>query len=188
MDEENRILVRAIIEMLGSPKDHIEETIKDYVEKLKEDLDVKSAEIEPAKEQEKFFSTFVELEIYFDKLSDVIAFCFDSMPSSIEIIEPEEIKLQNNDLSNALNDLQAKNHELDMHVKNLKSTNQLLDQNGMNIFRNFVRYIAKDEAKTKEEISTIVGIPEGAIKIFLDRLVEANAVSLSDGKYKFENE
>ncbi len=34
-----KIRVRAIIEVLGKPKEHTEKTIRDYVEKIKEDND-----------------------------------------------------------------------------------------------------------------------------------------------------
>lgn len=189
MEENDKILVRFIIEMLGSPKEHIEKTMSDFVEKLKKDHEVKAVTIEPAKEQENnFFSTFVELDVYFTKLDELFAFCFDAMPSSVEVIEPETLRIKNHQITDALNELQAKNHELDMHVKNLRSANELIDKNAMNLFRNFVKFFTKESPKTTEEIAEVTGITEKSLKIFLDRLIESNTVSLKEGKYIVENE
>ena len=189
MDEdEQKILVRAIIEMLGAPKEHIEKTLADFVEKLKKEHEVKQVHLEPAKEQDQYFSVFAELEIYFKNVNDLIGFCFDAMPSSVEVIEPEKWQITNQDLSNALNDLQAKNHETDMLLKNMKSANKLLDQNTMNLFRNFIKYLTKDGEKSLDELSEATGIGSKYLKQFLDRLVENNMVSLTEGKYKFQDE
>ena len=129
-----KIVARVIIEMLGAPKEYIEKTLTDYIAKLKKDgIKIIKEEVEPAKKQNELFSTFVELDIEFEKLDDLMGFCFDSMPSSVEILEPEELKRTSTDLSNHLNDLQAKLHEVDMVVKTTRAQNAVLDKNAMNV-------------------------------------------------------
>ena len=188
MDEKPQILARVIIEMLGTPKEHIEKTMNDFIETLKGEREVKTVHLEPAKEQENFFSIFAEIELYFPNLQTIFGFCFDNMPSSIEILEPANLAINNNTLSNALNDLQAKNHEVDMLIKNLKSTNKLLDDNAMTLFRNFVKYLLKEGEKSAEEISEAIMIPTKDLQPFLSRLIEANIISLKEGKYVSKNE
>lgn len=188
MEENQKILARVIIEMLGTPKEHLEKTMQTFLEKIKGELQVKKVHVEPAIEQDTYFSIFAEIEIYFPKLESIFGFCFDNMPSSIEILEPQILTFKNHALSNALNDLQAKNHQNDMLIKNLKSTNQLLDQNAMNLFRNFVKYITKEEGKSVDEISQAISIPVKEVQPFINRLVEANVISLKQGKYIFQNE
>ncbi len=134
------ILVRTIIEMMGAPKEHIEKTLKDYVEKLKTDKEISivKEEIAPAKEQGKLFSVFAELDIRFRTAQKLVDFCFDSMPSSVEIIEPSQLTLDAGELSDTLNDMQAKIHRNDMIVKTLKAKGSLVDKNAKSLLRNFV--------------------------------------------------
>src|SRR3989344_1166139 len=89
-----QIRCRAIIEMLGAPKEYIDKILRDYIAKIKnEGAKIVSERYEEAVQQDKLFSNFVEMEILFDKPSQLLSFCFESMPSSIEIIEPEALVL-----------------------------------------------------------------------------------------------
>ena len=102
------IRCRAILEVIGKPKEHVEKTIKILVDKVKEDSEISIlnenyAEIQPL--EKTMFSTFVELEMVFKGLPAVTGFCFDFMPSSIDIEKPEQLTLKNRDLSNFFNDM-----------------------------------------------------------------------------------
>lgn len=187
-DEENakeRVLARVIIEMLGAPKEHIEKTLKDYVEKLKQDkdLEITKEDLAPAKEQNKLFSTFAELELWFKSPQKLVDFCFDSMPSSIEILKPESIALDSAGLSDTLNDLQAKLHNNDMIIKTLKAKNALLDKNAKAVLRNFVSFIVKDGPKTIEDFSKWMGIKPEQLKPFLHELIKENKLVEKEGRY-----
>lgn len=179
------ILVRAIIEMLGAPKEHIEKTLKDYIEKLKSEskFRIVKADIEPAKEQGKLFATFAELEIRFNAVQDIIDFCFDSMPSSVEIVEPMELKIDAAKLSDTLNDLQAKLHRNDLIVKTLKAKGTVLDKNAKNLLRNFVFFIIKEKPQTAEDISKTVGVKVEQISPFLKELSKEGKITEKEGKY-----
>ena len=119
--EKGGLLCSTVCEILGAPKEHVEETMKLLVEKAKEikDATMLENEIMPAIEQEngKLFSTFVEMQILFKTKEALIGFCFDFMPSSIEVIEPESIVIENNIFSAWLNELQGRLHQLDMIAK-----------------------------------------------------------------------
>lgn len=178
-----KITARVIIEMLGAPKEYIEDTLKNYIKKLKNDgIKIIKETTEPAQKQKELFSTFTELDIEFEKLEDLFGFCFDSMPSSVEIIEPEELQMTATDLSNYLNDMQAKLHEVDMVVKTTRAQNAVLDKNAMNVFKNFVKYICR-EPHTTEEMSKFVGIESRQLQKFVDILVNEGKLKKDGEKY-----
>jgi len=123
------IKVRVIIEILGSPKEHVEEIINKVVKKIEtEEKDIKllNGKSYEATEVKGLWSTFAELELEFNNLYDLIGFSFDYMPSVIEILEPEKIDIGMGDVNELLNDLLAKLHNYDMVTKNLSAENILL--------------------------------------------------------------
>ena len=120
---------RVIIEILGSPKEHVEETIHKVVKKIEDEekniklINGKSYE---ANEVKGLWSSFAELELEFNNLYDLIGFSFDYMPSTIEILKPEKIDIDMYDINELLNDLLAKLHNYDMVTKNLSAENIVL--------------------------------------------------------------
>lgn len=176
------IHARTILEMLGAPKDYIEKTLKDYVQKLKKDLTIVKEDYEEATPQEKLFSTFVELEIKFKDMGQLFDFCFEALPSSIEILHPEQVSYSSNEWSNFLNDLQARLHEADMVVKSVRAQNKVLDKNATAILQNLIKHTVK-EPKTAEELSEISGLEPKNIKAFADELVKKGVIQEKDGRY-----
>ena len=84
--DDTHIRCRAIIEVLGRPTGHVEETLKKYTESIKKDneLSVLSLTIKPAQAVDKdLFSSFAELELVLKGMPKLLGFCFDYMPSSI---------------------------------------------------------------------------------------------------------
>lgn len=179
-----KIEIRAIIEMLGAPKEHIEQTLKEYVTKLKEEGKKVNSEIyTPAEQKGKFFSTFVEIELDFEKMEHVLDFCFDSMPSSIEIMSPEKLHFDSSLLTGFLNDFQAKIHQVDSLIKDTSAKQQLLDNNAVNILHNFVYHLLNESEKTIEQISKKIGISEKETKSFLQVMIEKGLIIENGNKY-----
>ena len=119
---------KIIIEVAGSPKEHIEEVIKEIVEKIKNEKKILRYKIFEAQEKEKMFFTFTEMEIDFNNYEDLAGFCLDYFPSSIELLD-EKIDIKREELENTLNDLLAKLHQYDMNLKNLKAEIFMLKKN-----------------------------------------------------------
>jgi len=119
---------KLIIEIAGSPKEHIEKVIKEIVEKIKNEKKIIRYKIFEAQEKEKMFFTFTDMEIDFDKFEDLTGFCLDYFPSSIEILD-ERVDIKREELENTLNDLLAKLHQYDMTLKNLKAEIFMLKKN-----------------------------------------------------------
>ncbi|MAF51129.1 MAG: hypothetical protein CMH64_03485 [Nanoarchaeota archaeon] len=122
------IQIKAIIEILGKPKEHVESTMEKVLSELKnqKNLTIINQEIAETKELEKFFSTFVDLELKLDSLDNLIDFCFDFLPSSIEIVEPEKLDLNSEAMAEYMNDLLAKLHQQSMLIRNLHAENTLM--------------------------------------------------------------
>lgn len=133
MTEGKEVTARIILEVVGSPKEHVEETIKLIINKVKDDktlrlLKEKTFKADELKNMKNFWSSFAELEISFEDLNKLMFFCFDYMPSSIEILEPESFRTESLDIADFLNDLLARLHNYDMVVKNLRAQLILLNK------------------------------------------------------------
>ena len=125
-----KILARTVIEVAGFPKNHIEEVMKKVIENIKQKFEVAKFEIFDSVELKDkmtgFWSVFSEAEIKFDDINAVTVFCFEYMPSSIEILEPSELSFESMTFGCFLNDLLARLHEYDMVVKNLQAENMIM--------------------------------------------------------------
>ena len=179
------ITVRAIIEMLGNPKEHLLETIKAYVEKLKQekDLTVISEHYEEPVEKDDLFSTFVEIEIKFKKLEKLMWFCYDYMPASVEVVEPEETVYTANEITSFSNEILTKLHTLDMLYKKLKVENEILKKNTIVLVKNFIKIELSNGSKTGEELEQNLGVPRQQLEFFLEQLMQEGKVRRSDDKY-----
>jgi hypothetical protein len=186
MEEQSQsVTARLIIEMLGSPADHIMNTLKNYVGKLKEEPTVevlKEEYAEPQPTEKGMFTVFVELEMKFQDSNHLVAFCFDAMPSSVEVIEPEVLNMPAKEFEGLINDLQARLHTVDLAIKKLKATTKVLDQNAVNTFRNFITFILKQSDKTEKELSELIGVSEQHIKSFTDKMVEDKKIKREGDK------
>jgi hypothetical protein len=166
------VLARFIIEMLGAPKEHIEKTMSTYLEKLKKTHVVLKVNIADATPEGQLFTTYAELEMQFEDLPALLDFCFEAMPSSVEIVEPAEFTLPVDKLNALLNDLQARLHEADAIIKTERTRQQLLDMNSLNVFRRFLLYLVEHGHATASEMSHYIGVHARELQPFLDKLVE----------------
>jgi len=185
VDEKTHIRCKIIIEVLGKPKEHVEQSLKMYVEKIKKDpeLIVLNTEFADAKEKEELWATFSELDIVIKGIPKLIAFCFDYMPSSIEITKPEEFSMKKSTIENFINDLQARLHQIDMIVKNQKNENEFLKQNLNKTVSNVIRISLASGNLDKENLSKVTGIQDKEIEIYLDKLVKDNKITKEGESY-----
>ena len=127
--------VRAILmlEILGKPKEHIKKTLAEIVKKLGEEKDVEIKEkkiAEPKKLEgeeikQELFTSFAEIELE-TSLNKLVAICFGYMPSHLEIIYPEDLKIKNADLNMMLNELTRRLHQYDELAKGMIIERQIL--------------------------------------------------------------
>ena len=139
--EKPWLQTRLIIEIVGFPESHINETlrlisgkfgagIKEIKVKRKAIREGKQISIDPKKpnEESKFFSGFVEIEADVAHIDAITGIIFDWMPASIEIVEPELTTEKTSDLNHFLNDLCARLHQYDSTLKMIKAQNAILEK------------------------------------------------------------
>lgn len=128
--EKPTVTIKAILELMGSPEEHVNKTMDMIIEKLNasKDFDVITSKVSDTTsiEDRPFWSKFVELELGFKNMDDVTGFCFDFMPSSIEVVEPVNFNFKKDVLDNLWNDLIARIHQYDMMLKNLHAENKVM--------------------------------------------------------------
>lgn len=183
---EQPITVRVIIELLGKPQEHIEKTIREYVDQIKKDkaFQVQRVEFSEIKKQDQaeLWAAFAELEFTTD-LSDFTSFCFQYMPSVIEVLEPRKITFTDEQASLFLNDLQARLHQVDMIAKQLNMEVQYLKKNMTGLFRNYLTVLLSNRQLTAPHISTLTGVPQDAVEDYLDVLIDEKVVKMDRDKY-----
>ena len=183
--DKTHIRCRTIVEILGKPKDHVEKTLSVYVEKIRQDpeLIVLNTNFSDAEEKDELWAAFVEIEMIAKGVSNLIGFCFDYMPSSIEILKPEEFSMKALTIQDFINDLQARLHAVDMVVKKQKNENDFLRRNMNTAVNNIILLsLAKNELD-KEHLSKITGIKEEELSIFLKKLVDEKRIKEENNIY-----
>mgnify|MGYP001588610459 FL=1 len=122
--------IKAIIEILGRPKEHVEDTINKVIEEIKnrKGLTLLENKVAKTKKLENFYSSYIDVELKLSNMDQLIDFCFDFMPSNVEILEPEELTLDSHLLAEYMNDLLAKLHHQSMVMRNIHAENLVMKQ------------------------------------------------------------
>ncbi len=183
-----KIVFRTVIEVAGKPKEHVEETLKEYVEKLKEDerynvIKEVFADVKKHEEDEEFWACFAEIEVETEELVNLTHFGFEFMPAMIEILEPQELKIGQMEFSEYLSDLQLKLHQVDMVAKQVKMENDSIKLNMTGLLGNYVQVLLHQGNKTSEQLSGITGIHQDLLEDFLDKMIDDGKIDLKEGIY-----
>lgn len=182
--DQGEMLARIVIEVLGAPKEYVEEAVQLVVDRIHrtKDLEVVSESTFEAEERGKLFSTFSEVEIWFKNIDALIKFLFDFTPSSVEIMLPAKVPLAGSVLSGFCNDFLLKMHDLGLKLKDTAANVQFLQKNTDTLVRNFLNFALK-EPRSAPEISKIAGIPEKNVEALLGNFEKAGIVEKKDGMY-----
>ncbi len=195
--EQGYVLARIIIEVMGSPKEYIEKTLRLTVDNIKKqqeetaerrnssekDIEIIKEEFFPAEKKSKMFSVFVELDILSRNMFELVNFCFEYSPSSIEILEPQDLNYQSRDFSNILNDLLSRIHVNVTAVKNYAAENEILKRNASTLLQNIIVLSLKEKDKNLNELSIDIGVNEEKLKEVVENLVKNNIISQKGDKY-----
>ena len=183
--EQTHIRCKIIIEILGKPREHVEETLRKYIDKIKNDSDliILNSNFSEAVEKEKLWATFSDLDMIIKGIPKLIAFCFDYMPSSIEITKPDEFIMKKSTVENLVNDLQARLHEVDLIIKKQKNENEFLKQNLNKGVSNVILISLASGNMDKENLSKATGVHDKELNIFLDNLVKENKIRKENDIY-----
>jgi hypothetical protein len=144
--EKGGVHVIFVIEMAGRPPEHVKKVLEELVghfgkQKGVEVLNQKMHEPEPV---EKLFSCFAEIEFITEKFRRLLELIFYFMPSSIEIIAPEHIKLNVADANALANDLSTRLHQYDDIAKKAQIEKAMLT-------KQFEEKLKEKEEKSEKE-------------------------------------
>jgi hypothetical protein len=186
--EKGQILARVVLEIAGAPKEHVDNSIKlvvDHISGAKGLYVVSEETYEAEKKDDKdsLFSAFSEIELWFSDVNALLGFGFDYMPSSIEIIQPDNIKMQTYQVSGLLNELLARLHDVDMQLKVKNAENQLINKNAELIIRNFIVTLLNGKGMRIEELEKLVGIPKDNLAFFVKVLEDRKVIRSDSGVY-----
>ena len=183
--KQGEILAHISFELIGSPKEHIEKTIRGYIDNLKSDSQITIISEEfgkPEKTEGNLWSTYADTEMLINSLEKFVWLCVNFMPASIEIIAPEELSFKEKDLTNWLNDLLAKLHEISHTVRQSNIYKDVVSR-GMNaLIQNSILLAAEKYHKPKE-IAEKLGIPEEQLQPFFKSLVKNQKIERKEDEY-----
>ncbi len=152
-------------------------SLRDHVEKVRQEgLDIQIEKYAEPVPQDKLFTQFVELQIAFKDLKQLLDFCFDSMPSTVEIFSPEKFMLDMAVFEDFINDFQSKLHHTDMMLKGLQAQKQVLDKNAINILHNFIKFACKTTPQSLDDLSKLLGIEGSDLTVFIESLVKKGEI------------
>ena len=185
--EKGAFRLHTVIEIVGAPKEHVEDTLRLLLKQLREEkgMDVVGGKVHEPKLQEgtPFFTTFAELDLLVKDFSTLIRLCFSYMPSSIEVVEPAQFRVGPAEFSGLFNELLGRLHEIDMRLKNTNAANVLLDKNLYNLLKNAVLAILGSGTKSISELAQKVGIAEQQLEPFLAKFVEEKILARDGSRY-----
>lgn len=124
------ITIKTLVEIAGFPEDHVNNIMDQIIEKLEKENGIRiiKKNIGKAKEVNKMFSSFTELELDIDNFQTLMDFCFNFTPTSIEIQDIKELKINTKEITNSINDLLGKLHQFSHLITNLHAENTILKQ------------------------------------------------------------
>ena len=185
---ENPITARTIIEVLGKPKKHVNNTLKLIVNAIdnKPNIKVLKQEIFEAEEKEdNVFAGFVELEIKVKDLESLTMFCFEFLPSSVEVLEPASINVDARFLTNFYTDLLLKVHKVDDQLKALNLEKKILEDKIVLLMRNIVILVMSRAKKEMDiqELSLKTGLRQEQLSVLMEKWVEDGFFQKTDKGY-----
>jgi len=117
-----KIQARMILEILGRPKDYMLSALSQLIERLSKEngiliLEKKVHEPVHVKDSKDLYTTFVELTLQIDTITQYFGILFAYMPSNIEVIFPESLTLNNCEFNELSIRLAQRLHDYDTITK-----------------------------------------------------------------------
>ncbi len=181
------VLAIVSFEVVGNPKEHVEKTIREFMENIRKDQQMKVVtadygEAEEVKDSDGLWSTFCDAEMLFDNLEKMNWLCVNFMPSSIDIIAPEELRFKDKDLTNWFNDILAKLHEVSIGYRQTLVKEELLTKNMNFLIQNAI-LLAAESVHDKKAIGEKIGIGAEQLEPFFEALLKNGKLDKKGEEY-----
>ena len=183
--EKGHLRANIIFEIIGKPKEHIEQTMKAYIENIKQETELKiiNEEQEPAEEMEDgLFGVIAEVEMLIPNIEKLNWLCINFTPASIEILEPNKMTVKAKEIMDWTNDLLSRLHEIGIVQKNLQGQHDVLVKNFNAMTRNAI-ILSLKETNDLEEIGKKIGMTKEHTEKFINALMKEGKVKKEKNKY-----
>ena len=122
-----------IIEMLGRPKEHAAEAIREYISRFDaiKHVTIHKKEFSEPKlvdESLEMYACFCEIELSCETFLQLVNVVFDFMPSSVEVVDPARLSFESNAATEILNSLVGRLHRYDDVVKMVQNNQTKISQ------------------------------------------------------------
>ncbi len=183
--QQGYIRTNIIFEIIGNPKEYVENALNEYMVNLKkeEDIIVIHEEFEKVEKQENYWSGFAEVELLAKGLEKFTWICFNYMPASVEILEPEMLSFEQNSLTNWINDMLAKLHEVSIVAQQVGSQNKLMLQSINALIRNSILTCLDAGFNTQKDIAAKVGVDVKDLDPVLEAMIQEKKINKDKNKY-----
>jgi len=186
--EQGYIRADLIFEIIGNPVEHVESTIKGYIEHIGTDpgieiINKNFAKTEPTEDDPRLFSSICDVDLLAKGLQKLHWLCLNFMPASVEITEPAKITFEPRILTTSINDLLAKLHEIATLSKQSTLQNQLMLQNINVLVRNSVLICIDNNIRTTKDICKSVGIPQKELSPVFDAMIKEKKIQKKGKEY-----
>jgi hypothetical protein len=180
--------IQAIVtfEVVGKPAAHVEKALDEYLENIKKDhrIIMLSADREEAVEHDDgMCSAFCETEMLVKDLETFTWLCINFSPAGIEILEPDELRVESRDITNWLNDLLSKIHEIGTNIRASQSASTHLTIALNELIKNAILLALKTGPKSEAELAKETGIADEQLAPFLAHMLEKERIEKKDGRY-----
>ncbi len=173
-------------ELVGKPREHIEETLKAYLANIKNDsriLGLKEEYADAMELEDGLFSAFCEFETLVEDLEALTWLAINFMPASIELLEPGRPSLESRTVTNWYNDLLSKLHETSNVLREERGVNRHLTEALNALIKNGILACVRSGEKSPKALQEWLGIPEEQLAPFLQHLVEKKRLVERNGAY-----
>ena len=148
LNETKNIKAVFIIEVVGRPPEHLTETLKNIIEKMKGEKGVsiinqKINNPVLMKDQKDFYTNFAEVELDIESPQKLTYMVFGYMPAHVEVIYPENINLTNDNFTAILNELARRLHGYDEIARVIQVEKNILEKK--------LKSILSEKKKPEEE-------------------------------------
>ena len=147
-----------ILEIIGRPAEHLTKTLNKIIDDLGNEKGVKvtSRDVKPTiemKDQKDFYTTFAEINLEVEEVSQIAGLMFKYMPANVEIVEPELIALTNNGWNEILNELTRRLHGYD-------EVSRVLQMKNAQMQKKLKELSPSEEENVSEEVKETLEEPE----------------------------
>ncbi len=129
---EKKINTVLLLEIIGRPQEYLVETLNNIAKSIGEEKGVKIKENkikEPVlmKNQKNLYTSFAEIEVETENISQVVILMFKYMPAHIEIVSPQNISLTNSEWSDILSEMTRRLHGYEEIARIMQTEKMILE-------------------------------------------------------------